>query len=269
MPESYPSASGIANDRDRHPSPGILRQRHPSVRVQFVYDDCVKQETEATNDPTLDEGALGWALCFEAGLGLLALALGLLTAVWPAAGLDHFGPSSIALGVVSAAPLLAIMLGLRRVSWQPLRGLRQLVDEKLTPMFRGLSMLDVALLSFAAGWGEELLFRGLIQGEIAHHTNIVFGIVVASLVFAFMHFLSLTYFVMAFVVSIYFGWLYWMSGSLWVPIIGHAVYDFAMLVFLQRDDEQRQNESAPELRLFDGDEEVTEENDETDSQDLS
>lgn len=217
----------------------------------------MKQQQESDDSPLADdpatlEGSLGWALCFEAGLGLLALLIGHLTIVWPATGLRIFGLGYLAIGVLSAVPPLIIMISLRRVSWAPLRGLNDLVDNKLMPMFRGLSMVDLAILSFAAGWGEELLFRGLIQAEIAYHTSFGIGLITASLVFALLHFLSPAYFVLAFVVSLYFGWLYWVTGSLWVPILGHAVYDFAMLAFLQRQDEQRSIESAPELRLFDG-----------------
>ena len=217
----------------------------------------MKQQQEPT-DPSLaeestsHEASLGWALCFEAGLGLLALLAGHLTVVWPAAGLRVVTLGYVALGLLSALPLLAIMISLRRITWKPLRDLNDLVEHKLMPMFRGLTLVDLAILSFAAGWGEELLFRGLIQAEIAYHTSIGIGILTASLIFALLHFLSPTYFVLAFLVSVYFGWLYWISGSLWVPILGHAVYDFVMLVFLQRLDEQKLVESAPELRLFDG-----------------
>lgn len=193
----------------------------------------MKEEQE----PQLDENALGWALSFEVGLGLFALVCGYATNVWPAAKLWPVSPGTVALGAASAIPPLLIMLSVRRVQWPPLRNLTEMVDDRLVPLFRGLSIWELALLSFAAGWGEELLFRGLVQGEVADRTSILTGILAASLLFGLVHFLSPAYFVMAFCVSIYFGWLYWQFDSLWVPILGHAVYDFLMLWFLQRTDE--------------------------------
>gem|GEM_PF-464966 len=204
------------------------------LQLHSLYDEGVKEE----DLPQLDENTLGWALSFEVGLGLLALVCGYATNVWPAAKLWPVSLGTVLLGVASAIPPLLIMLSVRRVQWPPLRDLTELVDERLVPLFRGLSIWELALLSFAAGWGEELLFRGLVQGEVTDRTNIFLGILIASLIFGLVHFLSPAYFVMAFCVSIYFGWLYWQFSSLWVPILGHAVYDFLMLLFLQQTDKR-------------------------------
>ena len=204
------------------------------LHLHSLYDGGVKEEA----DPPFDENTLGWALSFEVGLGLVALVCGFATNVWPAAKLWPVTLGTVVLGAASAIPPLLIMLSIRRVQWPPLRNLTEMVDDRLVPLFRGLSIWELALLSFAAGWGEELLFRGLVQGEVADRTNIVMGILIASLFFGLVHFLSPTYFVMAFCVSIYFGWLYWQFNSLWVPILGHAVYDFLMLLFLQRMDDE-------------------------------
>lgn len=191
---------------------------------------------EAPNS-SLDKLSLGWALCLEVGLGVFALLLGRLTVIWPAEHLPWPMPfSGAVVGILSALPPLAIMLGLRQFRWSVLRDLTEFVDEKLTPMFRNLNLAELAILSLAAGWGEELLFRGLIQAEITQGTNIVVGILMASLIFALLHFMSPAYFVMAFAISCYFGWLFWQCESLWVPMLGHAAYDFLMLVYMQRTD---------------------------------
>ena len=197
------------------------------------------------NEPplALDASSLGWALCFEVGLGLLALILGHLTEIWPAERLWPIPLSSALLGLLSALPPLLVMLALRNIPWNVIQELTQFVDERLTPMFRGLSLVELALLSLAAGWGEELLFRGLIQAELTHGTNIVVGILMASFVFGLVHFLSPAYFAMAFAISIYFGWLFWQFESLWVPILGHAAYDFLMLVYMRKNDPGAENSS--------------------------
>lgn len=145
------------------------------------------------------------------------------------------------------------MLALRRLPWSALRELSDLVDEKLAPMFQSLNLAELAILSLAAGWGEELLFRGLIQAELSANINVFVGILVASVLFGLVHFLSLAYFLMAFGISIYFGWLFWHFDSLWVPILGHAAYDFLMLLILRRNlppgeetDEAARQEPLPE-----------------------
>lgn len=188
-------------------------------------------------NPSLRAGnSLAWALCFEVGLGVLALLLGYgATQTWPVERL-HWPPTRIELGagLLSALPMLALMVALRCIPWGPLVALREFVDEKLVPMFRGLRTIDLLMLSLAAGWGEELLFRGLMQAEVSHRYGIWIGIISTSFVFALVHFMTPAYFVIAFVVGGYLGWLFWFFDSLWVPILAHSVYDFLMLLFILR-----------------------------------
>ena len=54
---------------------------------------------------------------------------------------------------------------------------------------------------------------------------------VASLVFGLAHSISWTYIVLATLIGFYFGWLFWISGNLLVPIATHAFYDFYALVY--------------------------------------
>ena len=214
--------------------------RSVSGRVRLdplcLYYEGVKEQE---NNVELDEFTLGWALCFEAGLGLLALVVGQFTDVWPAELLWPVSPQQCMVGLGSAIPPLLIMLSLRRAPLQPLQDLNRFVDERLTPIFRGLNIGELALLSLAAGWGEELLFRGLLQAEFGKSTDsFLTGILIASFVFGLVHFLTPAYFVMAFLISLYFGWLFVQFESLWVPILGHAGYDFLMLVYMQRADRE-------------------------------
>lgn len=181
-----------------------------------------------------DRQSLGWALSFELGLGVLALLLGRWTEVWPAEHLPWPSLNSVALGALAAAPPLAAMIGLRQTPWTVFRELTDFVDQKLTPMFQELGLLELGLLSCAAGWGEELLFRGLIQAEVTNGTNALVGVLVASVAFGLVHFMTPAYFALAFAISCYFGAMYWYFESLWVPLVSHAAYDFFMLVWLRR-----------------------------------
>jgi len=178
---------------------------------------------------------LSWALCFEVGLGVIALGLGWLLDVWPAQKLHWpIRPYDLFLGLISALPPLALMLGLIRVPWRPIKTLRELVHSHVLPIFQGLSLLDLALISIAAGWGEELLFRGFMQTGLESLVGPWGAIAAASLLFGLVHFLSPAYFVLAAAISIYLGVLFWHFDSLWIPIIAHATYDFLVLAFLKR-----------------------------------
>ena len=178
---------------------------------------------------------LSWALCFEVGLGLLALGLGWLLDIWPAQKLHWpIPPYDLLWGLFSALPPLVIMLGLRQVPWTPMSALRDLVDREVLPIFEGLSLFELALISIAAGWGEELLFRGFLQAGLEAWLAPWGAIAIASLLFGLVHFISPAYFALAAGISFYLGFLFWQFDSLWIPIIAHTVYDFLMLAILPR-----------------------------------
>jgi len=105
-------------------------------------------------------------------------------------------------------------------------------------MFAGASVLQLAAVALAAGFGEELLFRGLLQTELARliggpHSSLV-GLALASAVFGVCHWLDRTYAFLATLAGAYFGWLLLAAGNLWTPIVAHAMYDFLALAYLVR-----------------------------------
>ncbi len=114
-------------------------------------------------------------------------------------------------------------------------------------MFRGVSVPEFALISLLAGLGEEVLFRGLLQGGLAEVLNdrltpaaaSGWALVVASLVFGLMHPITRLYAILCFAVGIYLGCLWIATDNLLAPIVTHAVYDFVALVYLTRDSRKR------------------------------
>ena len=182
----------------------------------------------------LNETNFYWALCFEVGLGVFALMCGYVTNVWPGEFFP-FPPSIgvVLIGIASALPALATVLTVRRLPWKPIQEFNQLVEQKLIPMFGELGIGQLAAISIAAGVGEELLFRGLIQREVAFGSTPVVGVLIASFVFGLVHAMSLFYFITAFMIGLYFGWIFHYTESLWVPVMGHAAYDFLMLIWLR------------------------------------
>lgn len=89
-------------------------------------------------------------------------------------------------------------------------------------------------LSVFAGVGEELLFRGAIQGWLAQHFHEAVAIVAASVLFGLVHYLSFTYFVMATGLGLVLGTAYAHTDSLVLVMVWHGVYDMIALYCLRR-----------------------------------
>ena len=134
-------------------------------------------------------------------------------------------------------PLLALLFFFDRSSWDPIARFRREFDEKIAPIFTNSKLPDLALIALFAGVGEELFFRGWLQGVLTSKFEIWIGILLVSLIFGLMHYLSLTYAVYAFLTGLYLGVIYQASGNLYIVTAIHALYDFVALVYLRAHSE--------------------------------
>ncbi|MEE8388993.1 MAG: CPBP family intramembrane glutamic endopeptidase [Acidiferrobacterales bacterium] len=143
-----------------------------------------------------------------------------------------FSLISLLFGFVAAIPVaiavLMTMAGpLSRHGWLK-RAMSRILEKLRTPFgpsILALSATDIVLLSLAAGIGEELFFRGLLQSFV--------GVWGAAIIFGLLHALTPAYFVMATAIGVWFGLLYEYSGNLLVPILSHATYDIFALYLLR------------------------------------
>lgn len=71
---------------------------------------------------------------------------------------------------------------------------------------------------------EEILFRGIVFRELASKINVVVAIVVQAFLFGAFH-MNLTQGIYAFVVGLLLGWSYYVSGSLFVPVLIHLFFN--------------------------------------------
>lgn len=116
--------------------------------------------------------------------------------------------------------------------------MRQMETEaaRLTDLFLGghtLSTLVVNLFMMAilAGLGEELLLRGIVQPLFIRITkNAHIGIWIAAALFSFMHFQFLG-FVPRLLLGALFGYYYFWSRNLWIPIIAHIINNGIIVVY--------------------------------------
>jgi membrane protease YdiL (CAAX protease family) len=144
------------------------------------------------------------------------------------------GIREIGLGLAATVPMLVFLIVALRSRWGPLARIRQFFDEVVRPTFLGCSTFDLAMISLAAGVGEELLFRGLIQAMLADRLGVGWGLFVASLIFGLIHAITPTYAILAGLIGAYLGGVWLIGGSLLVPAIAHGLYDFiALRVMLQ------------------------------------
>lgn len=173
------------------------------------------------------------ALLFEGGLILVALGLGWLLDTPPFAHVES-GWQTLLWGVASTLPPLLVLMLVFQLDYGPFKRLIALSRNSLAPLFAGASLLDLALVSALAGLGEELLFRGVIQEALVDYFSPWPALVIASILFGLVHFLTFTYAVFAALFGFYLGWLLLDHDNLSVPIIVHGLYDFIALVYLTR-----------------------------------
>ncbi|MFM1814208.1 MAG: hypothetical protein RLZ98_903 [Pseudomonadota bacterium] len=178
----------------------------------------------------------------------------------------------IALGVVQAAVLPLVFMAARRGKAsaievlaldRPLPGARELVTALggmmlivvpytlavmiLSPdtMARDLKpfaqmlrsdwwWLVLIVVGIGAPLMEELLFRGFLQSALARSR---IGFAGASLVsttaWSALHWgYSVAGLIEVFLIGLYFCWLLWRSGSLWVPMLCHGIYNSGLVLIL-------------------------------------
>ncbi|MFI3239863.1 MAG: CPBP family intramembrane glutamic endopeptidase [Bacteroidales bacterium] len=91
-----------------------------------------------------------------------------------------------------------------------------------------LTILTVGVLT---GAGEELFFRGALQGIFLSRkgANIHIAIWLTAFIFSAIHF-QFYGFVPRLLLGAYFGYLVYWTGSLWVPIIIHALNNSSVVI---------------------------------------
>ena len=172
-----------------------------------------------------------YAVLVELSLLVVAAGLALVTNTAMVEQLE-IDARIVVLGIVGTLPLRVMLLWLMRTSWPPVTEIRGIVEEFIEPMLGRMSVVQMLVLSIAAGVGEEFLFRGFLQVWLSGLLDPVAGIVIASLLFGTCHLITPAYGILAAVIGGYLGILMIYTGSIWPPVIAHALYDFIALILL-------------------------------------
>lgn len=185
------------------------------------------------------------AFSFESALGVGALVVGWLVGVDPLSTIPVIAKTSsndyfvaVVWGTAATVPLLLGLWLFNQLNFRPLVRIRRFVTARVVPLFEPMSLFELAAISLAAGFGEELLFRGLLQTGIAEQiggpAGIVVAIAITSILFGACHWITPAYAVLATLASVYFGTIFLLTGSLLAPLVTHALYDFLALLYLTR-----------------------------------
>ncbi len=139
-------------------------------------------------------------------------------AIWP---LDE------AIGAGAALGLAVVAASAVWTRWLPSG---EAVSRYLGQAIGRIGLGATTLLAVVSGLGEEMLFRGALQPEI--------GLVLASIGFGLAHLVPrwpiVLWSLYAIVIGFVFGWAFEASGSLWVPVVAHAVVNGINLPILSR-----------------------------------
>lgn len=179
---------------------------------------------------------------FESGLGLLAITLGFLVDIDPRQSIpdwNELGPIGYQclIGIGFGIGLFGLMWLSGKIPHHRIRQMERNSHEVVCRLFLPLSGMEILVLCLSAGVGEELLFRGWLQSYLAVASWMSWtteyqpwiAMVGSSLVFGLCHYLSFEYFLMASLMGLLLGGLFWWTGSLLVVIMAHAIYDWLIV----------------------------------------
>lgn len=168
---------------------------------------------------------------FELGIGLAAAVVGIAIGHSAIDGF-HWSWRDAGAGVVATIPMLVLFWMVAQSTWPPFERVRGILDEFLLPILAPCTTLDLLAISIAAGIGEEVAFRGLLQSGLAEWLSPTAGLVLASVLFGLAHCATATYAIVTALIGIYLGSLWMLTNNLLAPMTAHALYDFVGLVYL-------------------------------------
>jgi membrane protease YdiL (CAAX protease family) len=180
------------------------------------------------------------AAVFEGGLIFVALALGLVFRIDPFAEFRIEG-TAVALGVAAALLPFFLLVVTDRFRFSALERIKRIVLQLLGPSLAACRWYELAFVAALAGFGEELVFRGVLQRLFERWLDFrgsgpIAGLIASNVIFGLLHFLTPTYAILAALMGIYFGLLLDATHppNVVVPMLAHGLYDFLAFLLLRR-----------------------------------
>ena len=107
----------------------------------------------------------------------------------------------------------------------------QEVAQVITQELSWLQMLYILMAIVVAPFFEEIVFRGIVFPYFVKHTGLARGTLLVSLLFAMLHF-HLPSLVPLMLLSALLCLVYWRSGSLWIGIGMHGIFNTVSILVL-------------------------------------
>jgi len=98
-----------------------------------------------------------------------------------------------------------------------------------TSTFSGL-IVNILIVALLPAFGEEMLFRGVVQRLMQEITkNVHWAVIISALIFSAFH-IQFYGFLPRFLLGLMLGYIFVFTGNLWIPIIVHFVNNLASVL---------------------------------------
>ncbi|KAG7371171.1 CAAX protease self-immunity-domain containing protein [Nitzschia inconspicua] len=254
LPLSPTLSAKMAHSKHRHLMKSVISKNllsdhrfgRTTVNMPDLYLSAQKDNNDmiVINDDTATDFNIGNIVGLIAGQSSLILvavvsALALKTPNYGLGPAIDISGDSIGQGILWTLPLGLVAWLLDSIEdripalQDVTKATQQITLTVLGPNFRPLlGLITSAALGLAAGIGEEMLFRGVMQYELSSRlVTDVAAVCITSAIFGALHAVTPLYALLAAIASIYFGWLYLATGNLAIAIACHAFYDLVALMY--------------------------------------
>mmetsp|Transcript_57882 Transcript_57882/g.69644 ORF Transcript_57882/g.69644 Transcript_57882/m.69644 type:complete len:307 (-) Transcript_57882:188-1108(-) len=234
----------------------------PTLFAENDPKESISKPTTAAETDELFDGGMTFTLVGGQSVLIIVALVAAVLAKTPNYGfgtnfvlnLDSFGR-----GALYTLPLFGIakLLDLVEDSVPLLKDVTKATQRSVIALLGGtrkpvLALFVSGALGLAAGLGEELLFRGVLQYELLSRFGTEIAVVVTSLIFGALHLVTPIYGLLAFLASLFFGSLYNNTQNLAIPIVCHALYDVGALLWAHYEVTALTNEEREEILNWEG-----------------
>lgn len=166
------------------------------------------------------------------------IAIGLALWYWSGRSLPQFIAFSLdefAKGLALGAALILLAFVLWKIFPRAGEKLIRMQAEQYAFLLPHVSWPVIVAVSLCAGFGEEALFRAGLQTFLGDHVGTPAAIALSAALFAAIHFGKPIITALIFLIGCLFGVIFWLTDSLLIVALGHAVYDVWALRYLHSE----------------------------------
>ncbi|MEZ5921490.1 MAG: CPBP family intramembrane glutamic endopeptidase [Parvularculaceae bacterium] len=138
-------------------------------------------------------------------------------------------------GVAATIPLLVFLAWFARTELGVMKRFRDSQIEFFSNIGFEFTNLRIVLLAIVAGVGEELLFRGALQGAAMRTMPLSLAIILPNIIFGILHARTLLYALIAALIGVWLGLVAHITAGLIAPIIAHGLYDLVAFDYTRRE----------------------------------